>query len=130
MNAEWLQHHCRRMFLRGLEVQAWIGIHPFELAAPQRLLLDIDVYVALEDSSPQADAIEEVVDYDFVRERVHARVQAGPIRLQETLVDHLLDELLRHPKVRAARVATRKPDVYPDCEGVGVETFRFKATAA
>jgi dihydroneopterin aldolase len=34
--------------------------------------------------------------------------------------------LLEHTGVMAARVSTRKPDVYPDCEAVGVEVFRAK----
>jgi dihydroneopterin aldolase len=28
--------------------------------------------------------------------------------------------------VRAARVSTEKPDVYPDCEAVGVEVFGIR----
>jgi len=28
--------------------------------------------------------------------------------------------------VLAARVSTEKPDVYPDCESVGIEVFRIK----
>jgi 7,8-dihydroneopterin aldolase/epimerase/oxygenase len=28
--------------------------------------------------------------------------------------------------VHAARVSTAKPDVYPDCDAVGVEVFRSK----
>ena len=34
--------------------------------------------------------------------------------------------MLAHPKVLAVRVSTEKPDVYPDCEGVGVEVFHVK----
>ena len=117
---------CRRMFLRGLTVQARIGIHDFELQAPQRLILDIDIYVDLKQHTPQADDIAEVVDYDFVRELVHRRVARGHIMLQETLCDDVLDEILQHPSVRAAQVSTRKPDVYPDCEAVGVQAFRRK----
>ncbi|MEG2901449.1 MAG: dihydroneopterin aldolase, partial [Massilia sp.] len=33
------------------------------------------------------------------------------------------------PRVRAAGVSTMKPDVYADCEGVGVEVFRIKDEA-
>jgi dihydroneopterin aldolase len=32
--------------------------------------------------------------------------------------------------VRAARVATAKPDVYADCAAVGVEVFGLKETPA
>ncbi len=118
--------HCRRMFLRGLTVQARIGIHDFEQQAPQRLILDIDVYVDLAHHTPHADDIAEVVDYDFVRDLVHRRVARGHIMLQETLCDDVLSEILQHPQVRAAQVSTRKPDVYPDCEAVGVQAFRMK----
>ena len=34
--------------------------------------------------------------------------------------------MLAHPRVRAANESTMKPDVYPDCEGVGVEVFLIK----
>jgi dihydroneopterin aldolase len=118
--------HCRLMFLRGLAVQARIGIHDFERAGPQRLVLDIDVYVDLAAHTPQADDITEVVDYDFVRDLVHRRVAAGHIMLQETLCDDILEAILQHPGVCAAQVSTRKPDVYPDCEAVGVQAFRSK----
>ena len=117
---------CRLMLLRGLTVHARIGIHDFELQAPQRLILDIDVYVDLKGHTPQSDHISEVVDYDFLRDLVHRRLARGHIRLQETLCDDLLHEILQHPAVRAAQVATRKPDVYPDCEAVGVQAFRLK----
>lgn len=119
-------HNCRRLFLRGLTVQARIGIHPHELQAAQRLIIDVDLYVSLAGTRVQDDQLSEVVDYDFVRTLVHSRVAQGHINLQETLCDDLLTRLLAHPGVLAARVATRKPDVYPDCEAVGVEAFRAK----
>ena len=121
-----LQINCRKIFIHGLEMLVQIGIHDFEKTAPQRLIFNIELYVPLAQSSSQNDLIDEVVDYDFVRQIVKQRVQLGAIGLQETLGDDLLSELLRHPQIVAARVSTNKPDVYPDCRGVGVETFRIK----
>lgn len=117
---------CRRLFLRGLEVPVHIGIHDFEIGQSQRVRLDVDLYVPLQSTTPAQDRLEEVVDYDFVRQIVHARIAQGHIGLQETLCDDVLTQLLAHPGVLAARVATCKPDVYPDCEAVGVDTFRAK----
>jgi dihydroneopterin aldolase len=121
-----LLRHYRRLFLRGLTVQAQIGIHDFELQAAQRLIIDVDLYVLFAGTSPKDDHIDEVVDYDFVRAVVHARVAQGHINLQETLCDDILTRLLEHTGVMAARVSTRKPDVYPDCEAVGCEVFGMK----
>ena len=49
--------------------------------------------------------------------------------MQETLCDDVLALMLEHPLVKAARVSTEKPDVYPDCEAVGVEVFGIKQEA-
>jgi dihydroneopterin aldolase len=117
---------CRRLFLRGFAVQVHIGIHDFELHAAQRIVLDVDLYVSMQGTSPKDDRIDEVVDYDFIRAVVHARIAQGHINLQETLCDDILNRLLEHTGVMAARVSTCKPDVYPDCEAVGVEAFRAK----
>ena len=117
---------CRRLFLRDFELPVRIGVHDFEQGAPQRMRFNVDLFVPLADTTPRADRIAEVVDYDFVRERIRARVDRGHIQLQETLADDILQAMLAHPGVRAARVATEKPDVYPDCAAVGVEVFGIK----
>ncbi|HUN91471.1 MAG TPA: dihydroneopterin aldolase [Burkholderiaceae bacterium] len=120
---------CRRVFVRRLAVPARIGVHDFERAAPQRLQVDVDLYVALEQSTPRSDALEEVVDYDFVRDTVRARIAQGHVNLQETLVDDLARTLLARRGVVAVRVASEKPEVYPDVEAVGVEVVLFKGDA-
>ncbi|MGI9152448.1 MAG: dihydroneopterin aldolase [Rubrivivax sp.] len=121
---------CRRLFLRNHELAVHIGVHDFEHGAPQRIRFNVDLYVPLALSTPTADALDEVLDYDFIRHTIAQRVALGHIELQETLADDLLREMLAHPKVRAARVSTEKPDVYPDCEAVGVEVFGIKEATA
>lgn len=117
---------CRRLFLRNYVVNINIGVHDFEKRGEQRVVINVDLYVPLAQSTPTADELHEVVDYDFIRRTVAERVQQGHIQLQETLADDLLKAMLTHPRVRAARVSTEKPDVYPDCDAVGVEVFGIK----
>ncbi len=117
---------CRRLFLRDYEVWINIGVHEFEKRGEQRVKINVDLYVPLALSTPQQDKLDEVLDYDFIRREIMARVAQGHIHLQETLADDVLARLLAHPKVRAARVATEKPDVYPDCDAVGCEVFGMK----
>ncbi|TDV08113.1 dihydroneopterin aldolase [Paraburkholderia caballeronis] len=117
---------CRRLFLRNYEVHINIGVHDFEKRGEQRVVINVDLYVPLAESTPQEDKLREVVDYDFMRATVAERVGRGHIHLQETLCDDLAGALLAHSQVRAVRVSTEKPDVYPDCDAVGVEVFRIK----
>ena len=117
---------CRRLFLRGYEVNINIGVHDFEKRGEQRVLINVDLYVPLAVSTPTHDELHEVLDYDFIRRSIAQRVQQGHVHLQETLADDVLKLMLAHPDVRAARVSTEKPDVYPDCEAVGCEVFGMK----
>ena len=120
---------CRRLFLRNYEVMINISVHDFEKRGEQRVLINVDLYIPLALSTPTADQLSEVVDYDFMRETIAKRMAQGHIHLQETLCDDVVRAMLRHPRVRAVRVSTMKPDVYPDCEGVGVEVFQIKEEA-
>ena len=117
---------CRRLFLRDYEIYINIGVHDFEKKAEQRVIFNVELYVPLELNTPKNDRLEEVLDYDFIRKTIVSRVQRGHIHLQETLCDDIVSTLIDHPNVMAVRVSTAKPDVYPDCESVGVEVFKMK----
>ena len=117
---------CRRLFLRNYEVMINIGVYEFEKKGEQRLLINVDLYIPLAVSTPVNDQLEEVVDYDFIRDTIARLMARGHVQLQESLCDDIVRAMLEHPRVRAANVSTMKPDVYPDCEGVGVEVFKIK----
>ena len=117
---------CRRLFLQNYEVNINIGVHDFEKRGEQRVLINVDLFIPLAMSTPQQDKLDEVVDYDFMRSVIAARIARGHIHLQETLCDDVARIMLEHPRVKAVRVSTEKPDVYPDCESVGVEVFHVK----
>jgi dihydroneopterin aldolase len=117
---------CRRLFLRNYEVFINIGVHEFEKRGEQRVVINVELFVPLAQTTPVDDKLHEVVDYDFMRATIADRVGRGHIHLQETLCDDVARVLLAHPQVRAVSVSTEKPDVYPDCDAVGVEVFRIK----
>ncbi|GAA0674133.1 dihydroneopterin aldolase [Sphingomonas insulae] len=107
--------------LEGLEVAMRLGIHPHE-EAPQRVRLSVWMTVDYA-IPPSADAIEEVLDYDFVRAGVHALADGPGFALQETLVEAVAALCLADPRVRVVRVRSVKPDIYPDAS-VGCEIVR------
>lgn len=117
---------CRLLSLRRHELPVRIGIHDFERQAPQRLWFDVDLCVKLQDARADADDIAQTLDYDFLRSIIARVVGSRHHELQETLCDAVLDAVMRRPAVQAARVATRKPDVYADSASVGVERVAVK----
>ncbi|OYY90654.1 MAG: dihydroneopterin aldolase [Sphingomonas sp. 28-66-16] len=107
--------------LAGLELPMRLGIHPVELAGPQRVILSVWLTADYGDA-PLADAIESVVDYDFLREQIRA-LATRHFNLQETLCEEIARLALVDPRVRRVRVRSCKPDIYPDA-AVGCEIER------
>ncbi len=118
---------CRRIFLHEFALELSIGFHDFEREAPQRVIIDVDLYVPVAHSTPRNDHVDEVLDYDFIRREVTELARSRHFNLQETLIDGIVALCLAQPQVRAVRVCTQKPDVYPDCRSVGIEVFRLRA---
>lgn len=110
--------------LEDFDVPMRLGIHPHE-AAPQRVRLSVRMTVGYP-QPPSADRIEEVVDYDFVREGILAMAAGKGFALQETLVEAIAALCLRDPRVREVRVRSTKLDVYPDA-AVGCEIVRSRS---
>lgn len=119
-----LRPKCAKILLENLEVQADIGFHEFEVGAPQRLLVSVEVW--LENPEPPMDDLpERAWDYDYVRQQAIELAAARRYNLQETFARSLYDRLAAMRGVKALRIATSKPDIYADAERVGVQIASF-----
>ena len=113
-----------RILLEGLEVQADIGFHDFEIGAPQRLIVSVEIWLS-DAAPPSDDDPDHAWNYDFLRSEVESIAASRRFNLQETLAHEIYGRIASLQGVRALRVRTSKPDVYPDAEGVGVEIASF-----
>ena len=119
-----MQVRSARIILESLEVQVDIGFHDFEVGAPQRLLVTVEIW--LKDVSPPADDDPaRAWNYDFLRMEVEEIARSRRFNLQETLAHAVFGRLAALRGVKALRVRTSKPDIYPDAHGVGVEIASF-----
>lgn len=117
-----------KIHLDRLEVMTDIGFHEFEVGSPQRLLVSVEVWLEQVDP-PAGDSADHAWNYDHLRIEIE-RIAAGRrFNLQETLAREVYDWVAARTGVRALRVTTAKPDVYPNAMGVGVEIASFSGTA-
>jgi dihydroneopterin aldolase len=114
----------RKIVLDDYCVAADIGFHDFEVGAKQRLLVTVEVWVD-EASFPTDDQPGGAWDYDFLRTEIGALIEGRRFNLQETAAREIYDLVAARRGVIGLRVATRKPDIYPDCAGVGVELTSY-----
>lgn len=121
---ERLAPKTRKIVLDDYCVSADIGFHAFELESPQRLLVTVEVWVD-EPSFAGSDEVSQAWDYDFLRSGIGSLIAGRRFNLQETVAREIYDLVAARRGVTALRVSIRKPDVYPDCAGVGVELASF-----
>lgn len=114
----------RKIMLQDYDLPVDIGFHDFEVGKPQRLLVTVEVWVD-ERSFAASDERSKAWDYDFLRTEVGALAKGRRFNLQETFVREIYDLVAARRGVTALRVSTRKPDIYKDCAGVGVELSSF-----
>ena len=120
----------RHMFLRDMVLNASIGVHPHEQAAPQRVRINVDLGVEDDGARPLSrqpvgrDELARVVDYEKLGERVRRIVASGHVRLVETLAERIAESCLGDPRVHLARVRVEKLDIFTDATSAGVEIER------
>jgi dihydroneopterin aldolase len=119
-----LRVRSARIVLDALAVQADIGFHEFEIGAPQRLLVSVEIW--LEDvTAPSDDDPALAWNYDLLRTEVERIAGLRRYNLQETLAHAIFERVSALRGIRALRVRLAKPDVYADAQGVGVEIASF-----
>jgi dihydroneopterin aldolase len=119
-----LKVRSARILLDSLEIQTDIGFHEFEVGAPQRLLVTVEIW--LDDTNlPPDDDPNRAWNYDFLRTQVEELAAARRYNLQETLAHAIFERMAAFRGVSHIRVRTSKPDIYPEAHGVGVEIASF-----
>ena len=114
-----------RIHIRGLEIQARIGVTNEERSSPQRLLFNMTIWPR-QTEAPLEDKIERTVDYAAVCDETKRFVQARSDRLVETLAEALATRLLELFAIDQIEIELRK-FILPDVEYVSVTVTRTRA---
>jgi 7,8-dihydroneopterin aldolase/epimerase/oxygenase len=101
-----------RHFVRGLVVDALLGVYEHEHRDPQRVRLSLDL-----DTGPEPFDAAEAARW------AQTVAMAGHVTLAETLAERIAARCLDDPRIRAVRVRVDKLDIFPDAV-VGVEIVR------
>jgi len=114
-----------KLYIKRLEVPLRVGIHAFEKAGPQRVLLDVTLWARFNPEAPP-DRLAGVVDYEAIVTGIRRMAVGEHINLLETLADRVAALCFEYPRVMRVRVSAAKPDIFEDAEAVGVEIERWR----
>ena len=112
-----------RIYVRGLELDAWIGIHHHEKGNTQKVRIDVEADIL---PAARNENIDNTLCYDFIVNGIRRIVERGHINLTETLAEEIAAHVLGHPLARRVTVRVEKIERLPGAS-LGVEIIREKA---
>ena len=111
------------VFLRGLRLDAEIGVHPQERGRVQPLIGDIDVEL----TPAPIGSIHDTLNYEVLAAKAREVAAAGHIELVEVFADRVAEACLSDRHARRVRVRVEKPEAIPGAAAAGVEVVLGRA---
>lgn len=99
--------------LRDLRAASLVGIYERERAAPQPIIVHVEMAVDAA-AAIATDDLAHAVDYEAVATRVRDVAADARFYLLEPLTQAILDAVLAFPGVQRATVRVQKPQAIPD----------------
>ena len=105
------------IFVRGLAIEAEIGVYPHERGQAQPLVIDLEVAL----DPVEVEALAETINYETLAAAARNLAATGHIDLVETYAQRLAEACLADPRVTSARVRVEKPQAIQGAAAAGVE---------
>lgn len=112
------------IMLRGVALQALIGVYDWERTAPRPLTVDLALGVDLAPAG-DSDAVADTVDYAAVTALLETVCAAEQPQLLEALAARLVRALLEtFQTVQAVTLTVHKPGILPQVQDVAIRIYR------
>ena len=109
-----------KIFVKGLEVQASIGVHPHEYASTQPIIIDIELDMGAL-PAPEDDRLAETLDYSAAADKAAELAQEAHVQLVETLASRIAAWALKtDERVLSCTVSISKPHALINADFAGV----------
>ena len=112
-----------KILIRELPLQTIIGVYGAERTRRQRVTADVTLELDLEEAA-RSDALAATVDYARVEAELKQLGETSHFQLLEALAGAMIEQVLKHPRVRAAAVRLEKPGAARYGRSVVVEMTR------
>ena len=112
-----------KVLVKGLSLDASIGVFEWEKKIKQRLIFDLELVCDFSKAS-ESDDIHDAVNYAQVCEEIDKLIALKHYQLLEFLAERICCHLFDCFDVSAIKLSIFKPEAVPKTTSVGVEVFR------
>ena len=115
-----------RIFVKGLSIQASIGVHAHEYEATQPIIIDVELDMA-DMVLPEQDRLAETLDYGLVAGKCEELAQEAHVQLVETVAERIANWALEvDQRVQSVAVRIAKPQALLKADTAGVEVVKSR----
>ncbi|MCY4045800.1 MAG: dihydroneopterin aldolase [Cellvibrionales bacterium] len=114
------------IFIRQLEVSAFVGVYDHEKAERQPIMVDLELGVDLSLAAISND-LNDTVDYAKVADTVVNVAQSQHYELIEHLAQHCFDALFDRFQVEWISIRIAKPHAIKNAQVSGIQMLRHRA---
>ena len=114
-----------KLFVKNLRVLARVGIHPYEKARPQPLVINLEAECAGE--TAEAKGIDDVVCYETIVAEFRRIIKdEEPFLLLENLATALARAAMADRRVKKMTLRLAKPTILSGVDSVGIEVSKSR----
>ena len=114
------------VYIRGLVVEAILGVLPEERTTPQPVCISLEVRMDTRRAATSCQ-LEDTLDYAQLAEAVKTLSIDAQCLLVETLAEKIAHLALEQAHVQSVTVDVMKPNALDESEGVGVRITRVRS---
>ena len=107
------------VFIRGLRIEAVIGIYDWERKIRQPLIFDLEMASDISKAAA-SDNIEDTLNYKTISKRLESFVGGSEFQLVETLAEKCAEIILNEFKIPWVKLSLNKKGAVSIAEDVGV----------
>lgn len=112
----------RHVFVEGLSLKAFIGVHDHEMGRHQPLIVDAVIELGLH----PIKGLKDTLNYELVGQCAEGLIAKGHIGLVETFAEDLGNALLAYEGVKSVELTVRKPEALSHATNAGCTLYLAK----
>ena len=117
--------HKRKVIIKNLVLNIFIGIHNFEKKKKQRVRFNIEV-VTNPYIKPSNKDLSTILNYEDLIDKIKLLVKKQHHELIEDLAENIFEIIFQNRLVKKISIKIEKLDIMKDSESVGIEFSKSK----
>ena len=113
----------RKVVIKNLILNIFIGIHDFEKKKKQRVRFNIDI-TTNSNIKPDNNNLLSIVNYEEIINKITAVTEIKHHELLEELAENIFDIIFKNKIVKRVNLKIEKLDIIKNTESVGIEVSK------